>query len=149
VSEAAVGFDHVVEVFDLHASGVALFPCGCAEGNVLVGVELFHGDGQGAVAAVFVFDVDDAGSGAFAGGSATAAGFSAGGDPSGALGALGEVRPMVSTAVCRFLGGRWCCDPPPGHVSALRRLSSRLCPARPCRGSIWRSWPTWPWSGSL
>ena len=45
VFEAAVVFDEAVEVLDLHSSAVPFFPGGSPEGNVLVGVEVFDGDG--------------------------------------------------------------------------------------------------------
>ena len=45
VFETAVVFDEAVEVLDLQASAVPLLPGGSAEGNVLVGVEFFAGDG--------------------------------------------------------------------------------------------------------
>ena len=86
VFETAVVFDEAVEVLDLQASAVALFPGGSAEGDVLVGVEFFDGDGDGAFAAVFL--VDGGGVGCFALGSFAAdAGFGVGSDSAVALGA--------------------------------------------------------------
>ena len=85
VFEAAGVFDDVVEVLDLHASAVSLFPCGGSEGDLLVGVQLFHGDGDCSFAAVFVFYDGDVGDVAFAGGLAAASGLGVGGDPSVAL----------------------------------------------------------------
>ena len=83
VFETAGVFDDVVEVLDLHATGVSLFPRGGSEGDLLVGVQLFHGDGDCSFAAVFIFYGSDVGDVAFAGGFAAAAGPGVGGDPSG------------------------------------------------------------------
>ena len=45
VFETAFVFDEAVEVLDLQASAVALFPGESAVGNLLVGAEFFDGDG--------------------------------------------------------------------------------------------------------
>ena len=84
VFETAFAFDEAVEVLDLSSSAVPFFPGGSAEGNVLVGVEFFDGDGDGAFAAVFVVDGGDVG--CFALGSFAAdAGFGVGFDSAVAL----------------------------------------------------------------
>ena len=44
--EAVPVFDDAVEVLDLCAPVVAFLPCGCAVGDLLVGVQFFYGDGD-------------------------------------------------------------------------------------------------------
>ena len=84
VFESAVISYEAEEALDLETAPVAFVPSEGAEGNVLVGVEFFDGDGDGAVAAVFLVDVD--GVGCFASGSfAATVGFGVGFDSAVAL----------------------------------------------------------------
>ena len=109
VFEAAVVFYEAVEVLDLSSSAVPFFPGGSAEGDVLVGVEFFDGDGDGALAAVFL--VDGGGVGCFALGSFAAdAGFGVGFDSAVALWAAES----DSTVLVGFADGFPCVFVPVG-----------------------------------
>ena len=91
------------------ASAVPFFPGGSAEGDVLVGVEFFDGDGDGALAAVFL--VDGGGVGCFALGSFAAdAGFGVGFDSAVALWAAES----DSTVLVGFADGFPCVFVPVG-----------------------------------